>query len=177
MRRAERLGHVAPGPRRVASEIAVVCLVAGLALGVLWWLLAPEVTGVVVDGALAVDAAEGQKLFGRDAVFSLLAAGFGLVLAVVFGVRHWRRPVTVLVALALGGVAGSYLATLIGGVLGPSDDVSGLENSVEHAFALRMESPAGLLVWSTVATVVLAVIALFREDRAPWAVPGDPPGR
>ncbi|TDE08078.1 DUF2567 domain-containing protein [Jiangella asiatica] len=177
MRRAERFGHAAPTPGRVATEIAVVSVLAGVLMGVLWWLLSPEVTGVVVEGGLAADAREGQKMFDRDAVFALLGAGFGLVLAVVYSVRHWRSPVTTLVTLALAGVAGSYLATLVGGLFGPGGDVAGLENGTQEPFPLRMESPAGLLVWSMVATVVVAVVALFREDRAPWSVPGNPPGR
>lgn len=172
--RAERLGHTAPSPVRVLVQITVVSVVAGLLMGVLWWLLSPDVHGVVIDGGLGADSREGQKLFERDAVFTLLGAGFGLVLAVVFMIWHRRNPVTTLVALAALGVAGSLIARFAGELLGPSDDVTGLANGTDRLFPLRLDSDAALLVWSMVAVVVAAVIALFREDQAPWSVPGPP---
>ncbi|PSL04207.1 hypothetical protein CLV30_106212 [Haloactinopolyspora alba] len=172
--RAQRLGHAGAGTLRVLTEVVVATVVLGAGMGVLWWLLAPEVTGVVVGGELAVDAHEGQKLFDRDARFALLAGACGLVTAVTFAARHPRRPVTVLLALAVLGVGGSLLAQLTGWLLGPSGDVSGLADGTEHAVPLRMDTQAGLIVWSMVATVVVAVVAVFREDRTPFAVPGQP---
>ncbi|PZF79655.1 DUF2567 domain-containing protein [Jiangella anatolica] len=170
--RAERLGHAAPSTVRVVVQIAVASLVAGIAMGVLWWALAPDVQGVVIDGGLGVDAREGQHLFTRDAVFALLGAAFGLVLSVVFVVWHRRNPVAVLVSLAGLGVVGSLVAGVVGRVLGPDGDVSGLADGAEQLFSLELKSSAAYLVWSMVAVVVAAVIALFREDRTPWAVPG-----
>lgn len=170
--RAERLGHTAASPVRVLVQITVVSVVAGIVMGLLWWALAPDVNGVVVDGGLGTDSREGQLLFERDAVFSLLGAGIGLVLGVVFTVLHRRTPVTTLVALAVMGVAGSLIARLAGRLLGPSGDVAGLADGTDRLFPLRLESSAALLVWSMVAVVVAAVIALFREDQAPWNVPG-----
>lgn len=177
MSRAERLGHTGAGAARVLVEITVATVLVALGVGVLWWVLAPEVTGVVIDGRLAVDAREGQALFARDAVFALLAAASGLLLAVAFSVRHRHRPVTVLIALTVLGVGGSLLAQLTGFILGPDDDVSGLADGTERPMGLHMDSPAALIVWSMVATVVVAVIAVFREDRAPWTVPGQPPSQ
>ena len=175
MTRAQRLGHTATSTSRVVVEIVVASVVAGVVMGVAWWLLAPDVTAVVVGDGLRLDAREGQQLFGRDAVFALLGAGCGLVLAAVFSVRHRHRPVTVLVAVAVLGLGGSLLAQLSGGLLAGGDDVSGLADGTEHVMALEMQSQAGLIVWSMVATVVVAVIAVFRDDRTPWAVPGAPP--
>lgn len=170
--RAERLGHTAPSPVRVVVQIAVASVVAGLVLGVLWWLLTPDVRCVVVDGRLTPSACENRELFGRDAVFTLLGAGFGLVLGVVFTVWHRRTPVTTLVALAAFGVVGSLVARFAGGLLGPSDDVSGLADGTDRMYPLLLDADAALLVWSMVAVVVAAIIALFREDQAPWSVPG-----
>lgn len=170
--RAERLGHTAPSPVRVVVQVAVVSVVAGIVMGLLWWLLAPDVHGVVVDGGLGTDSREGQKLFERDAVFALLGAAFGLVLAIVFTVWHRRNPVATLVSLAVFGVGGSLIARFAGGLLGPGDDVAGLADGTERVFPLHLESDSALLVWSMVAVVVAAVIALFREDQTPWSVPG-----
>lgn len=175
MNRAQRLGHTAPSTARVITEIAVTSAVVGVLMGVLWWMLAPEVVGVVVNGGLAADSQEGQKLFERDAVFALLAAGCGFVLAVTFAARHRRSPVTALVTLVVCGVGGSWIAQLIGGLLGPGSDIGGLSDGAEQVFPLQLESRAGLIVWSMVATVVVGVIAVFREDQAAWSVPGAPP--
>ncbi|RIQ13745.1 DUF2567 domain-containing protein [Jiangella rhizosphaerae] len=172
MTRAERLGHAAPSTVRVVTQIVVASVVAGVLMGVLWWLLAPDVQGVVVDGGLGVDAHEGRHLFTRDAVFTLIGAGAGLLLSAVFAVWHRRNPVAVLVSLAAMGVVGSLIARFVGGFLGPDGDVSGLADGADVLFPLRLETDAALLVWSMVAVVVAAVIALFREDRTPWAVPG-----
>ncbi|TDD69647.1 DUF2567 domain-containing protein [Jiangella aurantiaca] len=170
--RAERLGHNAPSAARVVTHIAVASVVAGVLMGVLWWLLAPDVHAVVVDGGLGYDSSQAQHLFSRDAVFTLLGGGFGLVLSVVFTVWRRRTPVAVLVSLAAMGVVGSLIARFVGEFLGPDDDVSGLADGVERLFPLQLGSDAALLVWSMVAVVVAAVVALFREDRTPWAPPG-----
>lgn len=175
MTRAERLGHAGVRTTRVVAEIVVATVVAGVVMGVAWWLLAPDVTAAVVNGEVRLDAREGQKLFGRDAVFALLAAGCGLLMAVVFSARHRHRPVTVLLAVAILGFGGSLLAELTGGLLGGSDDMAGWADGTEHVVDLQMQSQAGLIVWSMTATVTVAVIAVFRDDRSPWAVPGAPP--
>ncbi|SDU75787.1 hypothetical protein SAMN04488563_5038 [Jiangella alkaliphila] len=171
MTRAERLGHSAPSTVRVVTQIVAVSAVAGVLMGVLWWLLAPDATGVVVNGGLGFDAREGQHLFGRDAVFTLVGAGFGLVLSIVFTLWHRRNPVAVLVAMAAMGVVGSLIAQVVGEFLGPEGDVAGLADGAELQIPLRLESDAALLVWSMVAVVVAAVVALFREDRTPWTPP------
>lgn len=170
MTRAERLGHAAPTSTRVVAQIVVASAVAGVVMGVLWWLLAPDVHGVVVNGGLGYDSREGQHLFTRDAVFALLGGAFGLVMSVVFVVWHRRNPVAVLVALAATGVVASLIAQHVGQFLGPDGDVSGLADNAEVLIPLRLESDAALLVWSMVAVVVAAVVALFREDRTPWNV-------
>lgn len=170
--RAERLGHDAPSSTRVVVQIVVVSVVAGVLLGVLWWLLAPDVHGVVVNGGLGYDSREGQHLFTRDAVFALLSGGFGLLLSVVFVVWHRRNPVAVLVSLAAMGVVGSLIARFVGEFLGPDGSVSGLADGADVLLPLELKSTAALLVWSMVAVVVAAVVALFREDRTPWSPPG-----
>ena len=172
--RAERLGHTAASPARVVVHIAIASVVAGVLMGVLWWLLSTDVRCVVVGGELVPRNCESREFFDRDAVFTLLGAGFGLVLGVGFTVWHRRTPVTTLVALAAFGVVGSLIARFAGGLLGPSDDVSGLADGTDRMYPLRLDADAALLVWSMVAVVVAAVIALFREDQAPWSVPGPP---
>ncbi|MBB5789719.1 DUF2567 domain-containing protein [Jiangella mangrovi] len=170
--RAERLGHTGPGPVRVVAQIVVASVVAGIVMGVLWWLLSPDVRCVVVDGQLSPSSCESRVIFERDAVFTLLGAGFGLVFGAAFAVWHRRHPVTTLVALAVFGVAGSLIARFAGGLLGPSDDVAGLADGTDRLYPLLLDADAALLVWSMVAVVVAAIIALFREDQTPWSVPG-----
>lgn len=144
----------------------MVSLVFGALMGVGWNLLNPEITGEVAERGVAVPIAEARQLFDRVAIFSLLGAGIGLALGAVVGVRHRRRPVTALLALAGGGLAGSLLAWRVGVWAGPSlgDEAPGTVVEVP----LDLEAPAALLAWPLIAVVVVTVMVLFRDDRAPW---------
>lgn len=173
--RTERLDRARANTARVVTEMVVATVAVGTLAGVLWWVLAPDVTGVVLDGGLVVDAREGQKVFDRDAIFSLLGAAVGLLMSITFVLRHRHRPVTVVVGLAVLGVGGSLLAQLTGLLLGPDDDVAGMDDGTQHAVGLHLGSDAGLFVWPMVAIIVAAIIGVFREDRVSWVMPGTPP--
>ncbi|NEE03111.1 LapA family protein [Phytoactinopolyspora halotolerans] len=157
----------APSPARVSIEIGVTCLVLGVTMGAVWYLLAPDLIGQVVEGGNVVAPIEqARQLFDQIAIFFGLGVLIGLVLGSFFGVRHRRRPVTVLVALAVGGLGGSLLALAAGSVLGPSA-ASGPPGT-EVAIPLRLEAPAALFAWPVVAVVVVTIMSLFRDDRTPW---------
>lgn len=155
-----------PSPRRVGVEIGVASVVFGLLMGWAWYVLGPEITGEAADNGVLVPIAEARQLFDRVAIFSLLGAGIGLVHGLMFSFRHRRRPVTVLLALAASGTAGSLLALGVGMVLGPSAGSEEPGTVVE--LPMELAAPASLFAWPLVAIVVVTVVNLLRDDQSPW---------
>ncbi|WP_129663245.1 hypothetical protein [Phytoactinopolyspora endophytica] len=156
----------APSPARVGVEIGATSAVLGVVMGIVWYLLSPELTGQVVEDGVVTPVEHARELFDQIAIFFILGAGLGLVLGVFFGVRHRRRPVTALLGLAGGGLGGSLLALAVGVLLGPSigDEAPGTEVTLP----MELEAPAALFAWPVVAVVVVTVMSLFRDDRTPW---------
>lgn len=155
-----------PSPKRVGAEIVVVSVVLGVLMGVAWYRLSPEIVGEAAETGVAIPIAQARQLFDQVAIFTLLGAGVGLVLGVLFGTRYRRRPVTVLLALVLGGLGGSGLAWGIGVWMGPS--LGSPEPGAEVTLPMELDAPAALIVWPVVAVVVVTVMSLFRDDRTPW---------
>lgn len=154
-------------PLRVAVEIVLASVLCGLVMGAAWYVLSPDLTGQAADQGVAVPIEQARRLFDRVAIFALLGAAAGLLLGVAAGIRHRERPVTALVTLALGGVAGSLLAMGTGMVLGPAR--RGHEPGTEVPLPMELEATSALLVWPLVAIVVVTLMALFRDDRTPWS--------
>ncbi len=167
-----------PSPWRVGLEIVLASAVVGAAAGFVWWLLAPDVLVHVVDAGVTLDAYQGARMFNRDAVFSLAAAASGILVAVPGFVRHRRTPASALLALVLGGVAGSFAMLGVGRFLGPGPiepRADGAAVGTWLELPLDLEATAAILVWSIVAVIMVAVIAVFSDDRSPWAPPGERP--
>jgi hypothetical protein len=82
------------------------------------------------------------------------------------------------VALALGGVVGSFAMLGVGRLLGPGPIEPRADDAAVGTWLdlpLGLEATAAVLVWSIVAVIVVALIAVFSEDRSPWAPPGERP--
>ncbi len=148
-------------------------MVIGLLFGAAWWVLSPDITGEVAENGVAGTLAEARQMFDQVAVFTLLGAAIGVVLGVVFGMRHRRRPVTTLLALAMAGLGGSLLALGVGIVLGPS--MGDEEPGTRVELPMELEAPAALFAWPIVAVVVVTIISLLRDDRSPWVWNGRRP--
>ncbi|NED93837.1 hypothetical protein G1H11_00725 [Phytoactinopolyspora alkaliphila] len=153
-------------PTRVCVEIGLASVVFGVLLGVVWYLLSPEITGQVTERGFSVPIDQARRLFDRVAVFALAGAAVGLVLGVVSGWRHRRRPVTSVLMLAAGGLAGSFVAWGLGAGLGSSSTAG--EPGTAVTLPLELDAPAAVLAWPVVGVVVMTVMALFRDDRSPW---------
>ena len=158
--------------RRPAAVIAaglVFGLLSGIALGVLWWKLAPRVQIVVEPGAVTTDYDTGGFM-AADVAFLLLAAVAGIAIAV--GLARMRREhllsvlVGALAASAVGTVAMWFVGTRLGSV-----DIEGLQATVEQVVVdapLRVSAPAVYLAWPIASAVVVTVLALadwMRDSR------------
>ncbi len=94
-----------------ALVVAVVLVVVGVPMGLLWGATTPKLD---VKQALAGSEAAFNAQGGADAHFALLALIFGVVAGAVVGWRgrhgSWALPL----ALAVGGVGGSLVAAQVG---------------------------------------------------------------
>lgn len=160
----------APSPVRVVAEVVAFSAAVGAVVGFLWLKLSPEVTVEIRADGAALYIEQARKLFDREAMFALLAAGAAVLLAVTSTARHRRRPVTVLLALVAGGCLASLVAFGLGRLLGPGSVDPSSAGPVGSIVPVPLELDAWgvLLVWPIVAAVVVAVMTVFRDDRTPW---------
>jgi len=134
-------GPVAPVERRrgkgrealVALVAAGVIAALGFPLGWLWSTLAPHAPAVITSDGPAYARPDQEQLVGAEGWYVFLAAGTGIVLAVLawFVLRRYRG-VAVLLALGVGGVGTGVLAYWTGHQIGLS-----------HARNLVKNAPVG----------------------------------
>ncbi|MET8574829.1 AAA family ATPase [Streptomyces sp. NPDC005012] len=167
-----------PGLRAELGQgalVAAASTAAGLLLGLLWLWLAPRVplVGEVVDGEWIAYLAEieGEQAVGADGVFTLLAAGFGLVGGVLAFLLVRRGGVPVVAGLSLGGLLGSVVAWQVGMSLGPSRDVAARARAagdgVRFDAPLELHAVSALVMWPVVALLVhltLTALLVPRDD-------------
>ncbi|MFD7612490.1 hypothetical protein [Streptomyces sp. NPDC059828] len=164
---------------RAALIILPAVVLSGIGLGLLWLWLAPHVGLVATDKAVFVVDTEGEQAAGADAVFALLALGFGALSAALVVWFYRRGGVAIVLSLALGGLLASGLAWFTGYWLGPEHDVVAHARAVGEGITfdapLELQSPAALLAWPFAAMLVhLALTALF-GPRDPEPEPQWPP--
>lgn len=107
-----------PSQRRLTAVLAPI-LGLGVLAGVLWAFLTPTAAARIVDdGMLGFGVGQTAEAFGAVGTFSLIAAVYGFVAALLlwFGARSWRRPAGVLAALA-ATVLGGFLAAAVGSLV------------------------------------------------------------
>jgi hypothetical protein len=163
--------------RVVAVLVAGVAIgvVGGLALGVVWWRLAPRVPLLVRPDLVVPDQYQPGEYLGADVTFAMLALVAGL--AVTIGLVTMRRD-HLIAALGSGivaGIVGSMLMWAVGSRLG-SVDIAGLAATIADEQVvdgpLQLTMPAVLLVWPIASAVVVTIVAVIdfagerRQSRA-----------
>lgn len=163
---------------RKASAVIVagliVGLVSGLALGVVWWRLAPRVPVVVQPGGTFPQGFQPEGYLAADAAFGLLGLIAGI--AITIGLANMRREhlASVLVAGLLSGAVGVAAMWFVGTRLG-SVDIAGLSATTAEDVVvdapLQVAMPGMFLMWPLGAALVVTILALsdwiqeFRADR------------
>lgn len=141
----------------------VVGLFSGLALGVVWWRLAPRVPVVVQPGDSYPQGYQPEGYFAADATFGLLGLIAGI--AITIGLANMRRDrlFSVLIAGVLSGVVGSAAMWFVGTRLG-SVDIDGLIATITTDLLteapLQVAMPAMFFMWPFAAALVVTVLAL-----------------
>ena len=191
-RAGRRIRGRPPSTLRVVAETVAISLAAGVLVGLLWWLLAPTFAVEVVAGELRPIGAVGEKRFGADAWFTIVSCIAGVIVALVMFMRHLRRPVVTVCALAAAGLAGSVVGWRLGVLLGPEPIADALEDIADGTridFPLDLGATGLLFGWPIAAVTTVAVMCLLGDDKgrrrstggepdlsradqsAPWSLP------
>ncbi|GEM_PF-6363256 len=136
-------------------------MAAGIAVGVLWGLIAPgEHVFVAADGVYRVGD-DSNNVFVATALLLMTSAIAGVVCAAVaWAVRSTRGP-EVGVALVLGGVAGGWIAVQIGTLITSARaDWPGFEALERHVGEVLVV-PAGAGTWTVLIGQPLAAAAVY----------------
>jgi hypothetical protein len=154
------------GTLLAAAGTAVVVAGVGPLLGWLWAELAPRIPIVKVDGGFVYAEPEPEQAVAADGWFAILAAGAGVLLAVLAWVLLRRyRGVTMVVALALGSLVSAALALWMGHKIGAADfaavrDAAAVGDRIEAPLTLRITNLDAERWWLPKPTGVGAVQAL-----------------
>ena len=152
--------------RRASAVVVagrVVGLFSGLALGVVWWQLAPSVPVIVRPGDSFPQGFQPEGYLAADATFGLLGVIAGI--AITIGLANMRRDrlLSVLIAGLLSGVVGTAAMWFVGTRLG-SVDIEGLSATTDTDLVieapLQVAMPGMFLMWPLAAALVVTVLAL-----------------
>ncbi|MBA3417831.1 MAG: DUF2567 domain-containing protein [Geodermatophilaceae bacterium] len=174
----------AAGEAAAAARLALVLLLAGIPLGVLWWAVAPRREyEVAEEGAFAI-VPESEAAVGSDGWFMLLTGVVALAAAAVAWRRTAQRGPLMAVGLALGMLLCGLLTWQAGALLGPRPSAAALEEIgavVLGPLGLRAYGVLLVAPFLAVAGYLLAVCFTQRDDlrvagtRPADAVAPDPP--
>ena len=160
--RVEDHGHgIGRNAFTVALAGAIVGLLAGAALGVMWWALAPRVSVVVSEDGVRPEGFQPQEYLASDIAFGALALIAGLLVTV--GLTYMRREhlISTLLAALIASAIGTTTMWFVGTRLG-SVDLEDLDlpaaSIVQGPLVVNM--PAMFLVWSLASAIVISVLAL-----------------
>ncbi len=152
----------------VGAQLASVLALVGLAVGLVWWWVAPTAqVRIESSGAYFVDP-DPETYVVSDLWFS----GLSLVAGALAGVLLWRlcrRATTAaVVGLAVGGLVGALLGRWLGQLLGRVDpaEVARLKVGSVIDVSLKLQAGAALLVLPVAALAGWLVRDLVVEYRA-----------
>jgi hypothetical protein len=153
--------------RREASAVIIAGLivgaVSGMALGVVWWQLAPRVPLIVRPGVSFPQTYQPEGYLAADVAFGVLAAIAGI--AITIGLANMRRDrlLSVLVAALLASGVGTGAMWFVGTRLG-SVDIEGLSATTTEDLVidapLSVSMSGMFLMWSLASAAVVTILAL-----------------
>lgn len=160
----------------VFGAAAIIAVLVGGALGVLWWRLAPRVPVLLRPNGDPWPGYQPEGYIGADVAFAALGLIAGILVTV--GLIRMRREhlATVLIASVLTGVVGSLIMWFVGTQLG-SVDIEGLAATTTEDVTvdapLVVTLPGVYLVWPVIAAFIVLLVAasdVWSEWRVRWSV-------
>jgi hypothetical protein len=151
---------------------------AGMPVGLLWWLVAPlPRIAKRADGLYRVGGEGNESAIAADGWFAVLAVLAGVLAALVVYLLTRPGRVLPLVGLAVGGLIGALVAWRFGAQLGPGPIHAtgrGLPVGTRFDAPLDISAKGVLLAWPLAA--VITYFAVSAGSDAGDAVPGPPEG-
>jgi hypothetical protein len=145
---------------RVAAMIVAALAVVGVVLGILWQWWSPPGPRAYVIGPGLIEPDETESFVAGDGRFALLAALVGVLAALTVWFAALARGVAAVVALAVGGLAGSGLMALVGHLLG-GGTATGKTNTIIDQLPLSVHMHGLLFVEAAAAVLVYGLCASF----------------
>ena len=143
---------------------AVVTVLVGAPLGLLWAAAAPKVDVVVAGDSVQLAEPGSSAFIATDGYFLLAVAVAGLV----GGVLAWRlahpHGPAVVVGLALGGLAAAYVARIVGEQVGLAEVEQAVRAGQQGALELsvRLRAKEAVVGWPVGSLVGYAAASLLR---------------
>jgi hypothetical protein len=153
---------------RTSALLVVGLALAGVPVGLLWWLLAPRADfRVTEEGPVPIGDPSGELLIADDGVLVLLLAATGLIAGAAAWWLRRRRGVATVVALALGALATGVVAWQLGELLAPGPTRAQIEDvGARLTTALALGGIAVLAVgpFAAVLAYLVPVVATRGDD-------------
>ncbi len=142
---------------------AVVGVLSGAALGVLWWRLAPRVPIVIQPDGSRPQGFQPEEYLAADIAFAALAFVAGVILTIALAAMRRQHLLGVCCRGSVASALGTFAMWQVGTRLG-SVDIEGLIATTDVEFVvnapLDVTMPGVYLVWAIASTTVVAVLAL-----------------
>ena len=149
--------------RSVIVAGVLVGALSGMALGVVWWRLAPRATVVIRPDGVRPQGFQPEEFLAADVSFAALALVAGIILTVALAAMRRRHLLGVLLAGLLASVVGTVAMWQVGTRLG-SVDIEGLIATTEEEFVvqgpLEVTMPGVFLMWAIASAGVVAILAV-----------------
>lgn len=152
--------------RRASAVIVaglIVGAISGMALGVVWWRMAPRVPVVVQPGVSYPQGFQPEGYLAADLTFAVLGLLAGI--AITVGLAQMRREhlASVLAAGLLASIVGTASMWFVGTRLG-SVDIEGLVATITTDLVveapLKVAMPGTFLMWALGSALVVTILAV-----------------
>ncbi|MFC4030375.1 ABC transporter permease [Streptomyces polygonati] len=166
---------------RGGALVALLVTVGGIALGLLWLWLSPRIPMISDGQAVYLKDTEGEEAIGGDGTFVLIAAGLGILSALLVFWRRRSGGIGVVLGLAVGGVLASIVGWRLGVWLGPSTNIVAHAKQVGPKVVfdgpLELRAKSALIAWSAAAMLThLCVTSALGPRDEPGDRAEDKPG-
>lgn len=149
--------------RSVVIAGVLVGALSGIALGVVWWRLAPRASVVIRPEGVRPQGFQPEEFLAADVSFAALSLAAGVILTIALASMRRQHLLGVLMAGLLASVVGTFAMWQVGTRLG-SVDIEGLVATTEEEFVvqgpLEVTMPGVFLMWAIASATVVAVLAL-----------------
>lgn len=153
---------------RTGLAVVVGCLIAGLLVGFVWYVLAPLPLLVTRSDGVFLTGGENEVAIAADGWFAICSATAGLVAALVVFARMRRARLGPLLGLAFGGTAAAVVAWRLGAQLGPASiqqSVKGLAAGARFDGPLTLSARGVLFAWPLASTVAYFALTAGLEPK------------